>query len=553
MASLVQELREVKDALEGRARYQDLAIALRREKNRETLLWAGGIWDRLERRYLDPDREREPAEVAVIDLEESQVPFTLWFAEFLADWREGYPRDVSLALNAGDRRGGKTFDTFACQIAALIDVPVQLSTGQPTVGWVISKSYQERDELEQLINGYIPSAYYRHQKAPERRFTFACGSYLRNLSADDPLTLKQGRVDILFYNEPQKMSAKAIKNGLFGTSDNGGITLLAANPPSPGEAEWLIDLKEGIEDDPEIKPIAKFFNFESKLNTKIDQPARRRVSKLARKIDPDGIESDDEGRWMRWGDLAYPAWNARTLDKGGLVGPVPRLGSADITLVVTKKKFYHAYNFVIGGDFQRRPQAAVVLKIFDDKDGPIYWFVDAIGVKGTEIELSDEVLGREYDEEPGLILSPDTALWVPDSTGSFQGSERIKGRTSFRLLEQCGWRVEPPENIKTEKAEHPKNPDVPLSLRLMERLMRERRIRVDPRAQWLIESFSKCQLGKNEYGRRKPKGVWSHASDAARYPVWCLEPKPSKPTPPPARARAGTVIVNQPPRGPRTL
>ena len=43
--------------------------------------------------------------------------------------------------------------------------------------------------------------------------------------------MRQGRVDLLLYNEPQQMQASAIVNGMFGTADRGGMTILAANPP----------------------------------------------------------------------------------------------------------------------------------------------------------------------------------------------------------------------------------------------------------------------------------------------------------------------------------
>lgn len=244
-SSFVGEVRDLESQLFGADRYADVALVLQRAKDRSTLLYAGGQWDRVAKQFTDRDPER----VALVELEESQVPFTLWFAEWLRDFREGYPRDVSLVLNAGDRRGGKTFNSFACQIAALIDVPV-LPDGSPTIGWAISKTYRQRDELDQIIAGRIPDRLYTHQRAPEHVFTFSHGSRLRNLSADDPDSLKQGRVDFLLYNEGQLMSPRAIKNGLYGTSDQGGLTVLACNPPTGPEGDWLRDLKDAIERDP---------------------------------------------------------------------------------------------------------------------------------------------------------------------------------------------------------------------------------------------------------------------------------------------------------------
>lgn len=531
MPSLIQRLRAVEENLEGPGRYQDLALVLRRAKTKETLLWAGGVWDRLEKRFFPP-HERTPENVASIYLEESQVEFTQWFSTFLADARDGYPREISIALNAGDRRGGKTFDSYVCLVAALIDIPTW-ADGLPAIGWTISRTFRERDELDQLMNAYVPATFYKQQKAPEHRFTFAHGSYLRNLSADDPDGLKQGRVDFVLLNEPQKMSPRAIKNAMYGTSDRGGLTILAANPPSTPQQEWLFDLKEAIEEDPEFKVISRFFNFSSKLNTKIDQPARRRVQKLVSKIDPEGFEADAEGEWHRWGDLAYPAWNGRALDKGGLVGPPPELGAVDITENVTKAMFGRPFKFIIGGDFQRRPQAAGVLRLFEGPDGPIYWLVGEVGVKGTEVELSMEVLGKGY--------APASALWIADCSGSYQGAERIKGRTSFALLEDHGWRVEPAELIKVpNKSDHPKNPDVGQRLGLMHRLMSSKRFRVAPWCEWSIQAFAKCQLRKTEYGRRVPKGTHAHVTDATSYPIWRMEPRPGpRPhAPPPGSVHA---------------
>ena len=513
-----ERLRRAKDVLGGPGRYQDLALLLVRAKTGETLLRAGGRWDRLERRFL----ETEPETCARIKLEESQVEFTRWFASFLADYRAGCPRDVSLALVSGDRRGGKTFDTYFCQIAALIDVP-SLSSGLPTIGWTISRTFRHRDELDQLIAAYIPKEFYTAQRAPEHRFTFAHGSILRNLSADDPDAMKQGRCDFLLYNEAQLMSPRAVKNGLYGTADAGGLCILAANPPSGPEGEWLRVLKEGIEEDREISPVARFFNFSSKDNTKIDQPARQRVVKIATRIDPEGAEADAEGIWKPWGDRAYPNWDGRLLERGGLVAP-PGYGLNDVTQIVTRRELGRPFPIVIGGDFQRQPEAAAILRVFDSPDGPIYWFVHESQVKGDELALSASViaLGRDLG-----VDFPRDGVWIADCSGSFQGSERIPGRTSFSLLEQHNWIVEAAEVIRIpEKSAHPRNPLVGPRLNLMAELMKARRIRVDPRCEILIQAFKECQLRKTEYGKRVPKGRWAHLTDAACYPVWRLESRP---------------------------
>src|SRR5262249_14370230 len=119
MPSLSRQLEELREATSADLRYVDLCLVLRRARTKETLLWAGGRWDRLDRRFV----EQEPESGTIIDLVESQVPFTRWFDTWLRDYREGRDRDISLVLNEGGRRGGKSFGSLACLIAALIDVP----------------------------------------------------------------------------------------------------------------------------------------------------------------------------------------------------------------------------------------------------------------------------------------------------------------------------------------------------------------------------------------------------------------------------------------------
>jgi len=489
----------------------DLALLLRRRTTKEILLAAGGRWDRIEKRFTG-----ERPRFHVIDLEESQIEFTRWFAGFLCDLREGRPRDCSLALAAGERRGGKTFNLLVCALALLIDVPaIPIDGGSPTVGWVVSASYQERDELDKIIREYIPPAWYTHRKAPEFRYTFAHGSSLRNVSADDPESLKRGRVDCVLYNEAQKIPIAALSNGIYGTADKGGIALLAANPPRRTIGEWVFHLKQAI--DERAVQGARYFGFSSKDNTCVDQPARERVGEILRLLDPRAAKADDEGLWLPVGDRAYPKWSKKLVEK------TPEISPKEITAPTLERLTFVRYRFVAGADFQGRPhQAGAVLRIFAGDDGPIYWFVDELIVEGTELHLSDEAYAHGY--------TPETLLWVPDASGSFQDAKHSGNTTSYDALRSQRWNVQAPTEIKRpDRSRHPKNPDVDQRLGIMYRLMEAGRLRVDPRCKWLIESFRECPLGNNRFGKRKPYGKHSHITDAAGYAIYFLEPKPTDP------------------------
>lgn len=480
---------------------------LRRAKTKETLLLAGGEWDAYERRFTDKD----PSQAKIINLEESQVAFTRWYAGWLRDFREGFPRDTSLAIAGGDRRGGKTFDLLMCTIATMVDVPRIGNSG--TLGWVVSVNYQERDEIDKTVREWIPAKWYHYYKAPEFRYAFVHGASLRNVSADDPETLKRGRVDIVLFNEAQKMPVAALSNGIYGTVDKAGIALLAANPPRRQVGEWVLTFKEAI-DEEKIKG-AKFFGFSSKENTQIDLGARSRVGDILRLIDPKAALADDEGAWLPVGDRAYPKYDRKKhLEKPPAEG--------DITAGFMSKKAGRPYATVGGVDFQGTPwHAGAVCRIYGTAEKPIYWFVDEIiSEQSTEDDFLDDVDDKGY--------SPESLFWVADASGAWQnGRHSLNGRQSFDIFKARRWHIVPPRKKKSAQGEFAKNPYVADRLGLVFKLMEEGRIKVDPdKCPRLDEAFKDCPL-KSINTRRLPSGRHAHITDAAGYLLWFLEPKPT--------------------------
>ena len=527
MPSLSRQVHEELEALEGPDRYLDLCLALVAQTTQETILLAGGRWDRIDRRYLDRGAEER---VQVIELAPSQVPFAQWYADQLGDMRDGYPRDVSLVLAAGDRRGGKTFDALACLWASLVDLPA--INGWPTTTWAISRSFREREEIDQWVAKFIPRSWYSQLKAPEHRYTLQNGAILRNLSADDPDNLKQGRVDLCFYNEPQKMAAKAIVHGLFGTSDAAGLAILAANPPPAGDSrgEWLYDLKDAIDDEIRTQATALgreplgavYFNFSSKGNPYIDAPARRRVGRLARLIDPAQGEADDAGEWKRPGDKAL--WE---FSKHEHLQAVPAIGVVSCMKAIARIHAFGDWTQAAGVDFQSKPHiVAEILDAFGDPDHPIFWSLGELVLpRCTEAEFLEafaDKFGTRY-EKNGL-------LWIGDASGAFQGSKHQAAegeRPSFETWQQAGWQIIPPKPPRPGGSGKARNPFVDERLQLANELLRLKRWFIDPTAcPWLAECAREAAT-KRLAGRRHLVGnQFAHAIDAATYPLWRLEPKP---------------------------
>jgi hypothetical protein len=531
--SFGRQLLEAELAAAEASRLIDLCLILRRAKTNETILWAGGRWDRIDQRFTD----QEPETGQVIDLEESQIAFARWFAAWLRDYRDQLPRDISLVLNEGDRRGGKTTVSVLAQIAALIEVP-RIGNGR-TLGWVISESYKKRDEIEETIRRWIPNNWFRHWRAPEFRYEFANGAVLRNLSAQDPEDLRQGRADILVYNEPQQMVSNAVINGMYGTADRGGLTILACNPPTLVKGEWLFDLREAIQNNEPEAEGAITFHFTSKLNTKIDQQARRRLGKLARIINPEQAEADDAGIWARIGDRAYPKWNK------SLIRECPALG--DITeQAIYRRSGKHGYRFLGGVDFQGYPfNSAVLYRVYPGgPDGMLYWAVDEFLTEGAEIHLLHEVMDAGY--------RPEDILWIGDASAQWQNYKHEQGLRSFAEFQKEGWQILPPRERRPDsKSQYVGNPPVESRLRVMLRLMEQQRVFVDPTGcHHLAESFKECPLRKDGT-RVKKSSQHAHETDAADYALYWLDPKPKAVGRTPTAE--GIAVLNVRPIGPRTL
>lgn len=536
MASQDRRLHAVEAALGGPDRWKDLRLDLTAPDG-VPILVAGGRWDGTLKAFADPSEE-DAKTSAVIALQESQVEFIGWFAEWLGEFREGIrgtaTREIQVAMLAGDRRGGKTFAADAAVLAACIDVPIAPGQKTPLIAWIVSKTYRERFELEQWILNRIPGEWYRHKQAPEHEFQFVHGPTLRLLSADDPDGLKQGRVDVCFVNEPQKIQARAVANIILGASDLGGLVILAANPPAGGNSrgEWLFDLKEAIDDElvalakgAKIDPLGvKYFHVESKKNKAIDQLARRRAGRIVSIIDPRLTSGDVEGEWRRPVDLA--AWE---FDKHKHLRPVPQIVSKDITRDVASEQCYGDWTTAAGIDFQNKPHIpAAFAQMFGDPEDPTFYFVGEF--VGERRETEEQFLERFEDIAPKRGWTRQSLLWIGDASGDWQGSKHDfdgEERHSFTVFRDDGWEIIPSQLPRPgNKTGRGKNPDIGDRLQLVNELLRRGRVFIDQaKCPWLAECFRKTETKREDGKRRLVSNRYAHMFDAATYLIWRLSPK----------------------------
>lgn len=536
MASRDRRLRAVEAALAGPDRWKDLRLDLTGPDGAPVLV-AGGRWDDTLKCFVDPsDEDAETA--AVVSLQESQLEFAAWYAEWLCDFREGIRgtavRETQVAMLAGDRRGGKTFAGDAAVLAACIDVPIAPGQKTPLITWIVSKSFRERFELEQWILNRIPGAWYHHRQAPEHEFKFVHGPTLRLLSADDPDSLKQGRVDVCFINEPQKLQARAVANVILGASDLGGLVILAANPPAAGNTrgEWMFDLKDAIDDErvglakgAKLEPLGvKYFHVDSKKNKAIDQIARRRAGRIVTIIDPSLKTGDVEGEWRRPVERAI--WE---FDKHKHLHalPVPEFRRIEVTQQVARRHYYleHCAG-IAGGDFQFKPHiVGAVARLFGDADAPEYHFVD----EHVEPRATEEQFLEGFEERLGSRYTRDDTLWVLDASAFWQGAHHdfeANERTSSEVLIGDGWVAIPPQPPRG-KTGRGRNPPVDERLSLYNEAMRQDRIKIDPiRCPWLAECAREATTKRDTGKRRLVANKWAHGIDAMSYVVWLCEPRP---------------------------
>lgn len=506
---------------EPERRLIDICLVLRSLETRETVLWAGGRWDRLDRRWLKQD----PESAQIIDIHEGQLPFVKWYAEWLRDYREGFPRDVSLALAGGARRGGKTFGLLQCALATLIDVPA--TRGAPTIGWLVSVAHSERDEIDKAVQRTLLPEWFTYREWPRHVYKFVHGSEAVNVSADDPESLKKGKVDVLLLNEAQKMPSAALTNALSGTEDTEGIALLAANPPQRSRGEWVFDLQEEIVSG-EYGPEARFFHFDPALNPFISQRAKQRVAKILRKINPAAAEADEDGIWRRPGELAYEAFS-----RVHNVKPCPDLG--DITVELTKRRLGKGYQYVGGYDPNNRPHhVGTIWKVYGTLQDPIMWCVDEVVVDHADGE--DHFL--EVVDSKGYGV--DDIVWIMDNSSFFQDSKRRVGHVSADYFRKWGYRPEPNQPAAPgSKTGRPRNPDIELRVALLNKLLhadvdektglvlRPPRLLVDPQCTALVEGLKNCKSKKVRHGYG-PIGKHSHITDSAGYAAWWLFPRPQR-------------------------
>lgn len=465
------------------------------------LLRVGGRWDSLRREFIDDPPDLR---AVVIGVNENQVDVVLNYAAWLEARLEGRPRK-RLLLTGGNRRGGKSFIITALTAATAVAIP-------GAICWLVSPNLGKRDELERYFKRIVPDAWRSYRGMPEYRFTLTNGATVQSITGDTADALKRGEADQIAYNEPQDCAVDVLTYGAPAVIDRGGVLLFAGNPSRRKRGEWFTNLRNSI--------IAgeyehgQFIDVPAQLNADIDQAARADIGQLLALADPKAAAADDLGLWLPVGDRAYHEFRQRS--EGGRVGNLARVPEVgDVTAQVLKRKGVgRGYTYIVGADFQIHPwHVGIAWRAFGDPARPIYWAVGEVFTPEHEDGFIDDLIDAGFD--------PDSAIVIGDASGTWQDGAHRKGRRSFDYFRARRYRIEAPRVARSEQR-NPKNPDVEDRVGLANKLLAAGRIMIDPvRCPRLAESLYECEAKQG-----RPIGRHAHATDAATYAIYWMEPEP---------------------------
>lgn len=491
-------------------RYRDICVVWRRELTGEILLKVGGVWDARDRRYVD-----EAAEGRIIDLQESQVEAAQLTGWWLQQRLHSEPRDFCALFLIGNRGSGKT--TFSEIAAGTFAVALPSFDGSPSIGWQISASHAERDELDRELQKHLPNAWYRYTEFPNHAYRWVHGPTTTNVSASDPDALKRGRVDFAFFNEVQKMSKRAIAYGIARLQDKGGLTIFAGNWPDTLKGKWILDLYKRAQEKKEAKqpfPIL-FVEMKSSGNARRDEGTADQVREIISILDPRIAAADLDGRLLRVDQPAYWQYSQQRN-----VQARPDLG--DITREFTRRRTGREYDCIAAVDFQATPHmAASIWKVYGTVSEPILWAVDEFIVEqASEEDLIAELAEHNYQPENTLVIG--------DASGQWQDGKHNHERDSFQVFRAHRYHILAPAKPKTEKRRSA-NPPVEQRIKLHNLLLQNKQMMFAPACTKLQEAHAECPLREGRYGKVYPWGVYAHLTDTAGYLAWWAFPKPTFP------------------------
>lgn len=471
--------------------------------NGSPIFSVGGRWDRRDAQYVGPADHG-----AVVELSPAQIVAFSWVARWASCYQSGDWSGMSRAWSAlffGGRRAGKSH--LACVGLVLFAL---LRPGSRI--FAVSPTLDHTDELRECLSSIIPGEWARFRDTPTLTFVFRNGSSIVLRSGHRPSKLKTGRVDFALYNEAQMMSRKGYEFLRGAAADNGGLVLMAANPPDEPIGLWVEEYHQGVQAS-KIQGVSFF--FDRRLNPHVESAS---LEALKHEMDERSFLRDIEGQFVPLGNVVFHAFSDQS------VREIPA-HFEECTTLVSKRLFGRRADTVIGADFDKVPHlAAAAIRCFRDPAHPdevFLWIVAEFVVEESDEDglcaalLSASSIGHRADKGRPTLLEKKTALVVGDASGSWQSTDRAAKRKSFDILKSHGLRVVKPDR-KLER-----NPLIVERVRAANAALKafsgKRRLFFLPTCTQAIHAFKKWE---NRNGAPHRKSEFAHICDAITYPVW---------------------------------
>ena len=529
----------------------------------ELLLSAGGLWNRRLNEWEDTVDACQGG--VVMRVHPGQIPATEWWAKWLGahayrrenppvleldeageeidpdeiatDGSGVNPLTVYSALLSGGRRGGKTFWAGA---GAVVSYAVQFPE---SIIWALSPARGKDDTKPDEIRRYVapmlhPSWIRRQTIATGWELITGANIMLKSAHASaDPDAIKEGKANLVWMNEAQKMAKRVYIVARGAISDQSGLVLCCANPPVEAkDQQWVADFAA---DTDAGKRASVHLPFDPMENPHID---RRALRTMMSEVDERTFDIEVRGIFRAAADAVAYNWsrvhNEQPMPRpepiaGGGQKPCPRTGLVDVTAEYLRSiDLYDGITNLFGLDFQVHPHmGGPAYRLYcypgqvPNHDTVILWGVDEVVIEGDEVEWSTAAKGRGYD--------PLVTLLVGDGTGEYQHSRRRttdspppewKGRGSFDILRGEGWM----NIVRPDPKIHRNNPHVVDRARAMTSLIqtadkKRRRLILDPDR--CPKTCKSIREWPTVHGKPSRTHEAAHLGDGASYPIVRLFPR----------------------------
>ena len=516
----------------------------------ETLLAAGGRWDRRMEAYTD-----EAENALAFEVHPGQARTVRWFRDWLcvhagrrdtppamsgaeleaaiehaiehgdaADGADRKPDDEAYAaMLGGGRRGGKTW--VACLLCAIYAVQFP-----GAIVWIVNPSDKKHDEVRRYMAGNLAAAWIAHENA--RGWELVNGSAIMLKSAyagADPDAIKEGEAHLVLLNEGQKQQERIYVVARGATIDSSGLVLVCANPPvqakdQPWVTEFALAAQRGRRD-------AVYHHFSPLDNPHIN---RRSLLALRREVDLRTFRIEALGEFLASVTAVAYNWE-RSINGNERSAPFDDPAWRDVTgRFLSSVGLGDRHTDIAGMDFQVVPwMGGPVYRIYCPADqemtakNVVMWAIDEVVIQGDELEWC--ALAQEHG------LDPQTTLIIGDGTGEYQHSRRgavdapppeWHGKGSFDMIRMGGY----PHIIRPDPRIHRNNPHVVDRVRAMTSLIEtadhQRRLFIDPdRCPKTVKAIREWPTIN---GRPSRTHEAAHLGDGLSYPIVRLFPRKLK-------------------------